>query len=69
MADIHGAHPLHYATVVAADEEIPAERSEAILHALLRHGAQLECADLDGRTPLLWAGSDGFLMGFLKRQI
>jgi ankyrin repeat protein len=58
LADIHGAHPLHYATVTA-EEEIPPERSEAILHVLLRHEAQLECTDLDGRTPLLWASSDG----------
>lgn len=65
LADVHGAHPLHYATVSAAveEEQMPAERAQAILHVLLRHGAQLESQDLDGRTPLLWAASDGLLAG------
>uniref|UniRef100_A0A1I8BJ32 ANK_REP_REGION domain-containing protein n=1 Tax=Meloidogyne hapla TaxID=6305 RepID=A0A1I8BJ32_MELHA len=67
LADIHGAHPLHYATVgfnEAESREVPLERSEAILHVLLRHGAQLECTDLDGRTPLLWAASGGNVRAF-----
>ena len=63
LADIHGAHPLHYATVgfteTESHREVPVERSEAILHVLLRHGAQLECIDLDGRTPLIWTASGG----------
>ncbi|KAF7636737.1 hypothetical protein Mgra_00003919 [Meloidogyne graminicola] len=68
LADIHGAHPLHYATVNHAETEsqpeVPLECAEAILHVLLKHGAQLECTDLDGRTPLIWAASCGNLCAF-----
>ncbi|KAL3115540.1 hypothetical protein niasHT_015878 [Heterodera trifolii] len=67
LADVHGAYPLHYATVsssTAVEEEVPLARAEAILHTLLRKGVPLECADIDGRTPLLWAASDGNLSAF-----
>jgi ankyrin repeat protein len=57
IADIDGALPLHYATVV--DENIPPERAETILHVLLKEGVSSNSVDSNGRTPLLWAASNG----------
>uniref|UniRef100_A0A0M3IJ51 ANK_REP_REGION domain-containing protein n=1 Tax=Ascaris lumbricoides TaxID=6252 RepID=A0A0M3IJ51_ASCLU len=50
------AQPLHYATIT---EDIPHERSEAILHILLKNGASVNGKDIDGRTAILWAASNG----------
>ncbi|VDM45600.1 unnamed protein product [Toxocara canis] len=51
-----GAQPLHYATI---SEDIPQERNEAILHILLKNGASVNGKDIDERTPILWAASNG----------
>ncbi|VDD91309.1 unnamed protein product [Enterobius vermicularis] len=51
-----GAQPLHYATV---SEDVPLETSAAILHVLLKNGANVNAVDFDGRTPLLWAACNG----------
>ncbi|KAL6743422.1 hypothetical protein Aduo_016464 [Ancylostoma duodenale] len=56
--DILKAAPLHYAT---ASEEIAPELALSILHTLLKHGAKPNCRDIDERTPILWAASNGNL--------
>ncbi|KHN76904.1 Ankyrin repeat, PH and SEC7 domain containing protein secG [Toxocara canis] len=55
-SDNQGAQPLHYATI---SEDIPQERNEAILHILLKNGASVNGKDIDERTPILWAASNG----------
>ncbi|CAJ0565828.1 unnamed protein product, partial [Mesorhabditis spiculigera] len=50
------AHLLHYST---AAEEIPSDTAIAILHTLLKKGAHVNCVDIDERTPILWAASNG----------
>ncbi|VDM63631.1 unnamed protein product [Angiostrongylus costaricensis] len=57
------ATPLHYAT---AAEETSTELALAILHTLLKEGAKPNCRDLDERTPILWAASNGRL--FMERK-
>ncbi|CAJ0589459.1 unnamed protein product [Cylicocyclus nassatus] len=52
------ATPLHYAT---ASEEIAPETALSILHVLLKHGAKPNSRDVDERTPILWAASNGNL--------
>ena len=54
--DLFGAHALHYATQIAADNK---NEGMAIMRLLLKHAANVNCADLDERTPLLWAASSG----------
>ncbi|WKY09203.1 hypothetical protein Q1695_001959 [Nippostrongylus brasiliensis] len=56
--DLLKAAPLHYAT---ATEEINTELALAILHTLLKAGAKPNCRDMDDRTPILWAASNGNL--------
>ncbi|VDM85499.1 unnamed protein product [Strongylus vulgaris] len=55
---IKKATPLHYAT---ASEEIAPETALSILHTLLKYGAKPNCRDVDERTPILWAASNGNL--------
>ncbi|MFH4973669.1 hypothetical protein AB6A40_000378 [Gnathostoma spinigerum] len=54
--DAQEAQALHYATIA---DDIPTERALSILHILLKHGANVNAKDLDGRTPVLWAASNG----------
>ncbi|CAJ0579351.1 unnamed protein product, partial [Mesorhabditis spiculigera] len=56
VPDLMKAHPLHYST---AAEEIPSDTAIAILHTLLKKGAHVNCVDIDERTPILWAASNG----------
>ncbi|CAD5233023.1 unnamed protein product [Bursaphelenchus xylophilus] len=56
--DLYGARPLHYAATLDEFEE---SRAEAVLNALLKVDQDVNCRDLDDRTPLLWAASGGFL--------
>lgn len=56
IPDTYGAHALHYATMISVQE--PAI-GQSILHILLKHQANVNCGDLDERTPLLWAASAG----------
>ncbi|CAJ0948280.1 unnamed protein product, partial [Mesorhabditis belari] len=56
VPDLMKAHPLHYAT---AAEEISHDTAISILHTLLRKGAHVNCVDIDERTPILWAASNG----------
>ncbi|VDP10022.1 unnamed protein product [Heligmosomoides polygyrus] len=56
--DLLKAAPLHYAT---ATEEIAPEVALAVLHTLIKAGAKPNCLDLDERTPILWAASNGNL--------
>ena len=84
--DSQGAHPLHYATVADNNEhdgdgygKENVENGEDILHVLLKHGAAVNCRDIDGRTPMLWAASNGNIYilpiestnfcGILKEQV
>uniref|UniRef100_A0A1I7TYJ5 ANK_REP_REGION domain-containing protein n=1 Tax=Caenorhabditis tropicalis TaxID=1561998 RepID=A0A1I7TYJ5_9PELO len=50
--------PLHYAT---CNEDTPPEVSQAIIVTLLKHGAQPNPIDADGRTPIHWCSSNGNL--------
>ncbi|XGW04309.1 hypothetical protein V3C99_015459 [Haemonchus contortus] len=52
------AAPLHYATAI---EDISAELALAVLHTLIKGGAIPNCRDMDDRTPILWAASNGNL--------
>ncbi|PAV88302.1 hypothetical protein WR25_13157 [Diploscapter pachys] len=52
------AYPIHYATVA---DDLPHELVIAILHTLLRNGANPNCRDADERTPILWCASNGNL--------
>uniref|UniRef100_W6NB38 Ankyrin domain containing protein n=1 Tax=Haemonchus contortus TaxID=6289 RepID=W6NB38_HAECO len=52
------AAPLHYATAI---EDISAELALAVLHTLIKGGAIPNCRDIDDRTPILWAASNGNL--------
>ncbi|KIH64973.1 ankyrin repeat protein [Ancylostoma duodenale] len=65
--DILKAAPLHYAT---ASEEIAPELALSILHTLLKHGAKPNCRDIDERTPILWAASNGnFNKNFIQYTV
>ncbi|KAJ1364603.1 hypothetical protein KIN20_024726 [Parelaphostrongylus tenuis] len=57
-SDLLKATPLHYST---ATEETSTELALAILHTLLKQGAKPNCRDIDERTPILWAASNGNL--------
>ncbi len=46
-----------YATQMCTGSDIASGKE--ILHILLKHGANCNCADLEERTPLLWAASSG----------
>ena len=55
LPDIHGAHPIHYASQLDAGNR----RSE-VLEAILSYAPlERDARDKDGRTPLLWAASSG----------
>jgi ankyrin repeat protein len=54
--DLFGAHALHYATMISEHEP---DIGHHTLHILLKHGANVNCGDMDERTPLLWAASAG----------
>ncbi|VDN93590.1 unnamed protein product [Brugia pahangi] len=58
--DNQGAQAVHYAAA-ATTNDITLERCEAILHILLKYGANVNARDIDGRTPILWAASCGNL--------
>ncbi|EFO15325.1 hypothetical protein LOAG_13185 [Loa loa] len=66
FADNQGAQAVHY---IAAAEDISLERCEAILHMLLKYGANVNARDIDGRTPILWAASYGKFFYFLKNKL
>ncbi|VDN06242.1 unnamed protein product [Thelazia callipaeda] len=63
FADNQGAQAIHYVT---ATEGISRERSEAILHVLLKHDAKANARDVDGRSPILWAASNGNLEAIIS---
>lgn len=54
LPDIHGSHAIHYATQMCDNQD-----GLEILQLLLKYGADINCTDLDLRTPLLWASSCG----------
>ncbi|KAI1730109.1 cytochrome p450 domain-containing protein [Ditylenchus destructor] len=56
-----GAHALHYAMVM---DDVSVERAETILYVLLKYGAYVNSTDSDGRTPILWASSNGNVDAF-----
>lgn len=63
--DIHGAYPIHYCAQMCSPHsgiciENDSNIGLAVLHKLLQSGGvDVNCADNDGRTPLLWAASAG----------
>lgn len=58
-SDAHGAFALHYAATLV-DGGIAEARAAEIVESLLRAAPTLvDCRDIDGRTPLLWAASCG----------
>lgn len=60
LPDLHGAHPIHYATQLCETKD-----GLEILQMLLKNGADVNCADLEQRTPLLWACSCGSQKAFV----
>ncbi|XP_019618685.1 PREDICTED: trichohyalin-like isoform X1 [Branchiostoma belcheri] len=66
IADVHGAFPLHYAAQMCGTEyEVPGIGMHC-LSKLVQSGADVNCVDGSGRTPLLWAASAGSAEACLK---
>ncbi|RWS03352.1 ankyrin repeat-containing protein-like protein, partial [Dinothrombium tinctorium] len=63
VPDIHGAHPLHYASQMCGFSSETGKSSKIGLELLRKlltfPGVIVDCKDNDGRTPLLWAASSG----------
>ena len=68
-ADIHGAHPIHYAAQMCGPDQQNVTLGEPpgggprigllTLKKLLGKGVSVAVVDQDGRPPLLWAASSG----------
>lgn len=59
LPDIHGAHPIHYASQLDSGSRKSSRRNEVIDAILSYAPTERDARDKDGRTPLLWAASSG----------
>ena len=58
--DNHGASPLHYGCQKDNDEKLTNARIE-IIQILLQRGVKLTVTDAEGRRPIHWAATSGFV--------
>jgi ankyrin repeat protein len=63
--DIHGGYPIHYAAQMCGPNSEMGNDVRfglAVLRKLLARGVEVNVRDKDGRQPILWAASAGWIM-------